>query len=190
MRIFAISDLHVDYDDNAKWVKNLSSYDFANDVLIIAGDTSNWLTLQEWTLKALVRRFKAVLSRQEIWMDYHACLWPDHRHMEDVSAYFERKNLLTELNKGEMVITFSHFLPRIDILPSFIPAKRRILNPILGAAWIDRKIRKLISRIHVYGHSHINQCMEIDGVTYMNNAFGYPRKSWITTKKLLRIQAP
>jgi hypothetical protein len=36
----------------------------------------------------------------------------------------------------------------------------------------------------VYGHSHVNRDVAIDGVTYINNAFGYPRETRITAKAL------
>ena len=40
MRIFALSDIHVDFDDNAIWVSSLSAQDFREDLLILAGDVS------------------------------------------------------------------------------------------------------------------------------------------------------
>ena len=122
-----------------------------------------------------------------VWMDYRACRWPEQYRMDDVAAYFERQNLQPERVAGEFVITFSHFLPRIDVLPAFIPAKARLLDPVLGAARIDRQIRKLNSAIHIYGHSHINCRTQIDGVTYINNAFGYPYETSITSKRLVCV---
>ena len=41
MRIFALSDIHVDYDANAKWVEDLSVFDYQDDVLILAGDLTD-----------------------------------------------------------------------------------------------------------------------------------------------------
>jgi predicted phosphodiesterase len=43
MRVFALSDLHIDYEVNAGWVKSLSSVDYLDDVLILAGDISDKL---------------------------------------------------------------------------------------------------------------------------------------------------
>jgi Icc-related predicted phosphoesterase len=40
MRVFAISDLHVDYADNAKWVAGLSTSQYLDDILVVAGDVS------------------------------------------------------------------------------------------------------------------------------------------------------
>ena len=41
MRVFAISDLHVDYDENDQWVAGLSTADYVDDLLILAGDVSD-----------------------------------------------------------------------------------------------------------------------------------------------------
>jgi Icc-related predicted phosphoesterase len=86
-----------------------------------------------------------------------------------------------------MVVTFSHFLPRIDVMPSYIPRHRRMLYPILGSDRLERQLRLFKPSIHVYGHSHVNREVEIEGVTYINNAFGYPEETRITAKRLLCI---
>ena len=41
MRVFAISDLHVDYKENRRWVQRLSNCDFTDDVVIVAGDITD-----------------------------------------------------------------------------------------------------------------------------------------------------
>jgi hypothetical protein len=33
MRVFAVSDVHVDHDLNAKWIANVSTADYLDDVL-------------------------------------------------------------------------------------------------------------------------------------------------------------
>ncbi|MEJ2229502.1 MAG: metallophosphoesterase [Alphaproteobacteria bacterium] len=247
MRVFAISDLHVDYEDNLKWIYNISSYDFTGDILVVAGDISDSLSLLERALSNFVRRFKVVLfvpgnhelwiSRDkgiktsldkythirsvveasgaqqsafradglcilpllswydysfgqptqrllDVWMDFRTCQWPTGFQMDDVATHFEQWNYFPELGDEEFVITFSHFLPRIDVLPKFIPDALKVLNPILGATRIERQIRKLNSKIHIYGHSHVNQHTHIEGITYVNNALGYPHETRITSKRL------
>ena len=42
-RVFALSDIHVDFDVNAQWVEGLSSVDYRDDVLILAGDVTHVL---------------------------------------------------------------------------------------------------------------------------------------------------
>jgi len=47
--------------------------------------------------------------------------------------------------------------------------------------------RDLLTAIRVYGHSHVNRRVPIEGVCYINNAFGYPGETRITAKQLLCI---
>lgn len=122
-----------------------------------------------------------------IWMDYHACRWPDGYDHPMVAQFFMEKNEITEPVRGDFRISFSHFLPRIDVMPFFIPPSKRNIYPVLGSTSLDAQVRKLGSRIHVYGHSHVNRNVTIDGVTYINSAFGYPSETGITSKRLAFI---
>lgn len=249
-RVFALSDIHVDYDVNAKWVRGLSSLDYRDDVLILAGDVTHKLAELASCLDAFVARFAQVLfvpgnhdlwvlgEAQErtslqkfadvvatveasgasmqtywnngvliapllgwydysfgepsddlysMWMDYHACRWPMDFGPADAATHFTRMNRQISARGATKTITFSHFLPRIDLVPSFVPSRHRLLDPVLGSTRLEQQLRQLNSNIHVYGHSHINRCIRIDGVTYVNNAFGYPGEERITSRRLLCI---
>src|SRR5262249_37751822 len=250
MRVFALSDIHIDYDVNAKWIADLSIAEYQDDVLILAGDVSDTLRLLEWCLGALAKRFKKVLfvpgnhelwviretraknslqkfddvctaveSRgasmqafrgagvsivplltwydysfgepseelKSIWMDYRACRWPSGFTEKDIAAYFTAFNDKQVSRASDKVITYSHFLPRIDLMPGFIPRPSRLLYPILGSTQLEGHLRRLNASIHVYGHSHVNRNVTIDGVAYINNAFGYPSETWLTSKRLMCI---
>lgn len=250
MRVFALSDIHVDYDVNARWVSSLSSSEYRDDVLILAGDVTDTLSLLGSTLRAFVGRFRKVLfvpgnhelwvirdekhkgslqkfaevravvsdcgaslepyrtgtlsvvpllswydysfgkpsaELRSIWMDFVACRWPNDYDAPHVAAYFMALNDGLGCEAGRTLITFSHFLPRIDLMPNSIPLHRRELYPVLGSASLDRRLRELGSSMHVYGHSHVNRNVEIDGVRYVNNAFGYPQETHIAAKQLLCI---
>ena len=250
MRVFALSDIHVDYPVNVQWILNLSLSDYQDDVLIVAGDVTDDLDLFERSMTELARRFRTVLfapgnhdlwvvrSRhiatsfdkfieisnaaerggvsleafhceglsiipllgwydysfglpcerlREIWMDFHACRWPEGYLAADIAGHFDAMNADASPTRGKTVITFSHFLPRMDLLPAGIPESVKMLLPILGTPRLEARIRALEPAIHVYGHSHLNRQIEIDGVTYINNAFGYPRETRIARKQLLCI---
>ena len=250
MRVFALSDIHIDYDENARWIANLSTAEYQSDVLILAGDVTDTRRLLEWCLSTLSTRFKKVLfvpgnhelwvirdghqknslqkfadvcaviessgasmqafrergvsiipllswydysfgepseELRSIWMDYRACRWPSGFTEKDIAAYFAAFNDKQVSVTGDKVITYSHFLPRIDLMPGFIPSARKLLYPILGSAQLDQQLRKLNATIHVYGHSHVNRQVTIDGVSYINNAFGYPNETRITSKRLICI---
>src|SRR5882672_3949732 len=71
MRVFALSDLHIDYQVNAKWVADISAFDYRDDVLILAGDVTDKLRLLEWCLSTLARRFRKVLfvpGNHDLWV--------------------------------------------------------------------------------------------------------------------------
>jgi Icc-related predicted phosphoesterase len=106
---------------------------------------------------------------------------------DEITRHFISMNVPLLNTTNKLIISFSHFMPRIDIMPDFIPLFQRRLYPVLGSSLLEQQIRKLGSHIHVYGHSHVNRFIEKDGVTYINNAFGYPYETAITAKKLLCI---
>lgn len=252
MRVFAISDLHLDYAPNREWLEQLSLHDYKQDALILAGDLSDRLHLLADGFQALTRRFSIVLYvpgnhdlwvhrenqgdsfakfeavrdtatlhgvrmtpfrhndlavvpllgwydysfgaaddyLKEAWADYRACRWPDGYDDAAITRWFTERNptrLVPELEGVSKVITFSHFLPRIDLMPDRIPAKHRRLYPILGTTILDKQIRQLQADIHVYGHSHVNRHVTLDGVTYINNAFGYPAEAHFTARQLVHV---
>jgi predicted phosphodiesterase len=250
MRVFALSDIHVDFAFNARWIRQISRLDYRDDVLILAGDVAHKLALLDWCLRALVACFKKVLfvpgnhdlwvlgernhktslhksmevaatveasgasmepflsgdaliaplfgwydgtfgepsaALKEIWMDYHACRWPTGFGPEQVGDHFARLNIALAPRSARRVITFSHFLPRLDLLPQSGVNRSRLLQPVMGSTRLEQQLRRLRSNVHVYGHSHINRSVEIDGVTYINNALGYPRETGIASRRLLCI---
>lgn len=250
MRIFALSDIHVDHDANARWVDGLSTADYRDDLLILAGDVTDKPALFEWCLRAFAKRFRKVIfvpgnhdlwvirdgreknSLQKfaevcatveacgatmqtyrergvaihpllgwydysfgqpseellaMWMDFRACRWPEGFGANEISAHFAELNQVTARADGETVITCSHFLPRIDAMPWYISGTNRLLYPVLGTTRLETQLRKMKPSMHVYGHSHVNRSVKLDGVTYINNAFGYPSETWIASKDLLAI---
>lgn len=252
-RVFALSDIHVDYDVNAQWVRNLSSLDYRDDILILAGDVTHKLPELAAALNVLATRFAKVLfvpGNHELWVlgeapertslqkfadivavakengasmqphrqgdvliaplfgwydysfgqpsaelhgmwtDYHACRWPTGFQPEDVAEHFTRLNNEIVVGGARKIITFSHFLPRIDLVPRYVSSRHRLLDPVLGSARLERQLRQLGANIHVYGHSHINRRVTLDGVTYINNALGYPGEERITQRQLLCIDEP
>src|SRR5262245_39202108 len=121
---------------------------------------------------------------RSLWMDYRACRWPGGYTEKDVAAHFAAFNDKHVSVVGDKTITYSHFLPRIDLMPEVIPRAHKLLYPILGSTRLELQLRRLNPSIHVYGHSHVNRHVEIDGISYINNAFGYPGETLITSKRL------
>ena len=67
------------------------------------------------------------------------------------------------------IITFSHFLPRKE-LP--LPGVHEMAKAS-GCLEIEKQLRRVGSKMHVFGHTHINTTNDIEGVTYCQNAMGY-----------------
>ncbi|WP_018415193.1 metallophosphoesterase [Teredinibacter turnerae] len=241
MRLFVLSDIHTDFEENESWLGQLSKTDYLNDALILAGDISDSISRIErcfeqvckrfevvffvpgnhdlWVnrcgsetslkkfglLKSMCRQYGIQISRSHIgnteiipllgwydysfgslspeleraWMDFRNCRWPSElRTTSDVCEYFLSQNSLEKSSAGN-VVTFSHFVPRIDLMPHYIPSRHRVVYPVLGSLRIDEQLRELGSSLHVYGHSHVNRDLRLNGVRYVNNAQGYPSETWI-----------
>lgn len=249
MRVFALSDIHVDYDENLSWIKSLSQQDYQNDILILAGDVSDRIELLAQTFGQLKGRFKEVMylpGNHELWVrhddvkhsiekfeiviqiaidfgmrtvpyrwghlsivplfgwydgsfgqlpeelsknwsDYSACSWPWGDDDVLTMQHFSDMNKKALEIRNSVIISFSHFVPRIDLMPRFIPSAKRWIYPVLGSVVLEKHIRKLQSNIHVYGHSHVNQRLLLDNTLYINNAYGYPGETRIAAKKLITI---
>jgi Icc-related predicted phosphoesterase len=246
MRIFAISDLHIDFKENLTWLHQLSRDCYRGDLLLVGGDVCDDLSLFMEGLKILKSRFREIIfvpgnhdlwvhrnqakdsiqkfyqikaiaadldvkmkplhigpvsivpllgwydesfgrpCRELInsWVDYRACKWPFGWKEKEISAQFIRQNESCLTIRNQMVISVSHFLPRIDLMPAFIPEEQRKLYPVLGSSSLEEQIRHLNPTIHVYGHSHLNRQVVLDGITYINNAYGYPYEHHIAAKRL------
>jgi len=78
MRIFVISDLHVDFTANAKWLDQISEKDYKQDALIVAGDVAHNLELVQTTLGRLKTKFQEVFfvpGNHDLWI--HNSDWTD-----------------------------------------------------------------------------------------------------------------
>lgn len=252
MRVFAVSDIHVEHAGNQAWLEQLSTQDFIEDVLILAGDVSHTLSGLEKAISSLASRFKHVcyvpgnhdiwISAQEAvpsswhklsqvmevaagsgaatkpmrvqdlylvplqgwydysfgqpsshlrltWADYRGCQWPQGMQMQDVADQLLAANADIPAQPQGLTITFSHFLPRLDVMPAGVPEIHRRIYPVLGSSRIEKELRRLNAGIHVYGHSHINRDLSLEGVRYVNNALGYPGEERFVRRELLCIHS-
>jgi Icc-related predicted phosphoesterase len=108
------------------------------------------------------------------WADFYLCKWP--AGMGPVCDFFLKMNEPRLRSYDGPVISFSHFLPRRDLLPSVERLKFKGLPRVAGCAALDEQIRSLNSCVHVFGHSHIGCDRVIDGVRYIQNPLRYPRE--------------
>jgi len=254
MRIFALSDLHVDYKSNLDWVLALSKIEYQKDTLILAGDITDKVDLLKQTFTSLLEKFQYVFfvhGNHEAWikqnrfansiekLNYVSELarllgvitvpqkienvwiipllsWYVQPEEGDDSLYIPKKNdrknlkilgdcryikwgLKEQLNIADYfldinnpfcfqsydapIISFSHFLPRKELLSNQAGEageKSRIIgfnfSRVAGSKRLEKQIRFLGSRIHLYGHQHRNRDRTIDGIRYISNCLGYPKE--------------
>jgi len=126
------------------------------------------------------------------WSDFLMCKWPANFLNHSLNPHAPQKpssyqtvtpkDYFLNLNKPNLhpydapVISFSHFVPRRDLLPPkeflFIP----FLPKVSGAAELDVQLRSINSTMHVFGHTHCQYHNTKDGVYYVQNALSYPRE--------------
>lgn len=73
----------------------------------------------------------------QVWGDYAACKWPSGYDACGVTRYFTALNQNESWSPQGLVISFSHFLPRIDLMPEYIPQHQRALYPVLGSSVLE-----------------------------------------------------
>jgi hypothetical protein len=74
------------------------------------------------------------------------------------------------------VITFSHFIPRAELLPPKEYMRISWLPAVSICAALDVQIRKVNSTVHICGHTHTTFDRVIDNVRYIQNAVRYPKE--------------
>jgi len=91
VRIFTISDIHVDYLENLKRIQSISAVDYKNDVLILAGDISHKKSLLLNTLAGLRSKFKSVC-----FVPGNHDLWIHTDYNDSQEKFFDLMRLLPE----------------------------------------------------------------------------------------------
>ena len=124
-----------------------------------------------------------------MWFDERAVKWPALQGGESPARHFLSLNDTHMIvGCGAPVISFSHFLPRKELMfmtaeeisglpvPLKDPQPKFNFSRVAGCSQLDRQIRKLGSAVHVYGHQHRNRERRIEGVRYVSHCLGYPRE--------------
>lgn len=127
--------------------------------------------------------------------DFYSCVWPtgmdasgervaqymdllnDRATAQTPSGRLTGKQLWQHIrDSGVPVISYSHFLPRLEL----IPEKRFLFFPHLakavGSRFLGERVARLNPDVHIFGHTHFGWDMVLDGVRYIQAAVGYPRE--------------
>jgi predicted phosphodiesterase len=112
---------------------------------------------------------EGVAEELEAWSDRYFCRWP--AGMERIDEAFLQMNEPRVRRYDAPVITFSHFVPRTELLPPVQTLRFKGLPLVAGSLGIERQIRRIQPRVHVFGHTHIPADTVIEGVRYVQNYF-------------------
>lgn len=262
MRLFAWSDLHVDYPANFRLLEQLSRHDFQDALLLVAGDVSSDPEKLMRTLELLKMRFaqvafvpgnhdlwvsgrgrinsleklhelRAICRTNQIrvdpfevsdgsqsvriipllswylkpeegpgslfvpkpgedptlsmWADNHRIRWPVFSDGQPPAGHLLSLNPEPPSGPAPLTVTFSHFLPRVELVFSDWERFRREgsargVDPhpqfnftrVAGCRQLEEQLRRHRARVHLYGHQHRNRDRVIDGVRYVSHCLGYP----------------
>ena len=135
-----------------------------------------------------------------MWSDNRFTRWPTSKNGEPTADYFLRLN---EKNIRRVydapVISFSHFLPRTDLIFSSDHEKkasrirRKDRHPkfnfsrVAGCTCLENQIRQLSSAVHVYGHQHRDRFRRVDEVLYVSHCLGYPHDRTTSSSSEIKV---
>jgi len=121
------------------------------------------------------------------WADFHFCKSPEDA--APLSDYFLGLNEPNLKSYDAPVISFSHFIPRADLLPPKEYLRISWLGKVSVCAALDNQIRQLNSSVHICGHTHTTFDRVVDDVRYVQKSVKYPkeRRTPSSPIKLIRV---
>jgi len=145
-------------------------------------------------------------SARRVVSDYYRTTWPEPLSQKDdsVAEFLDGLNdIILDLDEVKMdnsncrILTVSHFLPRIELIPEKRYLSLPTLHSSVGSTYLERRIRQLRSscgkgddnkddHLHAFGHSHLSWDLLIDGVRYVHVPLAYPRE-WEQRRGSLEI---
>eukprot|EP00913_Durusdinium_trenchii_P000936 g865.t1 len=151
--IYAVSDVHTDKRENMDLLRTWPAR--PRDVLLLAGDVSNDLSVVRTTLELLLERFGHVFfcpghmlsckHAPRMMSDFMLCKWPPGltplAGSDSIATFFDQLNdqrtAAVNQERPAAVISFSHFLPRAELLPEkrflyFPPIAKAVGSLLLG----------------------------------------------------------
>lgn len=116
-KIWAVSDIHTDYEQNLRWVHSLEDRGFSEaDVLLLAGDASDDLRVLEQTLTSLRNTFGKVFflpGNHELWLQGG----PDNPRNGGARDSYEKLQLIFQLCTDLGIQTRPERLADVWIVP-------------------------------------------------------------------------
>jgi len=162
------------------WVRNsrvnsLEKFQLILNLCDELGIATKPLRLENFWVVPLFSWYDGIFEPEmKAWADFHFCKWPED--IAPLSDYFLGLNESHLKPYDAPVITFSHFLPRSELLPPKEYLRISWLGNVSVCAALDSQIRQLNSTVHVCGHTHTTFDRMIGGVRYVQNAVRYPKE--------------
>ena len=125
--------------------------------------------LFSWYDAAFDVRGEGVEEELEGWSDRYFCRWPSG--MERVDEAFLELNGPHVHRYDAPVVTFSHFVPRPELVPPVRHLRFRGLPLVSGSLGIEHQLRTIRPAVHVFGHTHIAWDRTLGGIRYVQNHF-------------------
>lgn len=143
-------------------------------------------------------------SARKVVRDYRATAWPETlSYLNDSIAQFidGLNDIILDFDVVEAeadhapIVTFSHFLPHVELLPEKRYLSLPTLHSCVGSTFLARRVRRLgksfsncgsAHHVHAFGHTHLSWDATIDGVRYVQVPLAYPRE-WEQRRKSLEI---
>jgi predicted phosphodiesterase len=126
-------------------------------------------------------------ASQVAWADDYFVRRPESWQNGGAAEYFlSRNETRLQFEDDLPTVSFSHFLPRRDLMIRTSAETERDgpgmpdANPffnfsrVAGTHALDRQIRRLRPAVHVYGHQHRNRWRQVEGILYVSHCLGYP----------------
>jgi predicted phosphodiesterase len=140
----------------------------------------SWYTRPEEGSDTLFRERRIEDPGSAVWTDDYLIKWPPG--FRPTPFFLGLNEPRVSVPYEASVISFSHFMPRADLMfaipgedPQLHSEQARHFNfsRVAGSTLIEDQIRRLGSKVHVYGHQHRNRCRQYEGVWYVSNCLGY-----------------
>ena len=182
MKIQYMSDLHLEFCDNSRWLKH-NELPVTGDILVLAGDIfylKNKIAPLSNFWKWASTNYRQVLIVPGNHEYYNYCDVMDNglqwnwmfkkefNHMHNFCLDFIKRSLAE--STAEHIVVITHHLPTLEVVAPH--HKGSVLNSAFAT-----DLSKLIagSRIDawIYGHSHTNIDAEINGTKVICNQMGY-----------------
>ena len=158
--------------------------------------------------------WKGIPSARKVVADYRKAKWPEPLSpFDDSVAQFidELNDVILDFDsfkdgtadEATTILSFSHFLPRIDLIPEKRYLSLPTLHSCVGSTFLEARLRRLTNRyddrrlgntsnshssnhLHAFGHSHLSWDATLDGVRYVHVPLAYPRE-WEQRRRSLEI---